>query len=123
MKKIAALFVFSALLVACSSEQYGAGISVEAPTVKVKDIVFNPSLQNKVVNLEGIIIGQCQRPKKCWFFLHDGTGSIFINQRPKPGGPANFYLPSSVGKKAKVTGVVTSNQDGLQVIASGVEVI
>lgn len=118
MKKIAAIFVLLLTLAGYSAEQYGAGVSNEITTVTVRDIVFDPSLRNKLVNLEGIIIAQCVSPEKCWFFLNDGTGNILINLKPE-----GFALPARIGKKARVTGVVTYTRGGLQIIARGVEVI
>jgi uncharacterized protein YdeI (BOF family) len=117
MKKATLLILISLLLITgCSVEQYGAGVSKEAPAVKVKDVVLNPSLQGKVVNLEGIITTQCGS-NGCWFFLHDGSGQIFIDLSTK-----GFSIPPKQGKKAKVTGVVSEGQSGMQIIAYGVEI-
>lgn len=117
MKKTALLILISLLfIVGCSVEQYGAGVSKEAAAVKVKDVMLNPSLQGKVVNLEGIITTQCAS-NGCWFFLHDGSGQIFIDLATK-----GFAIPPKQGKKAKVTGIVSEGQAGIQIIAYGVEI-
>ena len=111
--------IFSILLLttACSGEKYGSGVDPKAPLVTVKDVYMDKSLQGKVVNLEGEIISQCQSPDKCWYFMQDETGRIFVNLKP-----ANFTLPAAIGKKTKVIGTVQGTKDGLQVIAQGVKV-
>lgn len=109
-------FMFAVTSTGCSAEKYGSGVDKTLPTVKVKDIFLDSSLQGKVVNLEGVIATQCQS-SGCWFFLSDGTGRIFINLAPK-----GFALPPKTGKKAKVTGEVFRDQHNVQIIAHGVEI-
>jgi hypothetical protein len=109
----------------CAAEKYGAGINKDVPTVNVRDAMFNPAMNGKLVNLEGIIITQCQSPDGCWIFLRDGTGRIFITT--KPGGPNDpapppFTLPPRTGKKAKVTGTIHHTPQGIYMIAQGVEI-
>ena len=118
MKKL----IYSLLLMiiifttACAAEKYGSGINPDAPKVQIKDIMLNPTLLGKTVNIEGIIITQCQS-NGCWFFLNDGTGQIFIDLAPK-----GFSIPPRTGKKAKVTGVIQQNQQFFQIVAHGVEI-
>ncbi len=109
------LLLFTA---ACSGDQYGAGVDPQAPLVTVKDVYIDTSLQGKLVSLEGNIIGQCGAPEKCWYFMEDATGRIFVNLKP-----ANFSLPAAVGRKAKVTGTVLKTEDGYQVVAQGVQIL
>jgi uncharacterized protein YdeI (BOF family) len=117
MKRIlATIFIAFLFLSGCSTEQYGAGINKSAPAVKVKDVILNPSLQRQTVNLEGIIITQCQGDG-CWFFLNDGTGRIFIDLKP-----SGIKIPPKTGKKAKVTGVVVNEGGNYMVIGHGVEI-
>jgi len=100
----------------CANEKYGGEIDPKSPLVTVKDIYLNKDLLNKKVNLEGIIITQCQA-SGCWFFLKDSTGQIFINLAPK-----GFTLPPKTGKKAKVTGFVSNMGDNRVIIAEAVEI-
>jgi uncharacterized protein YdeI (BOF family) len=116
MKKLLLSLSFLFFIAACTTEQYGSGVNNEIKTVQVKDVIINQSYQGKTVNLEGIIISQCGT-EGCWLHLHDGTGQIYINMKPN-----SFSVPPKQGKKAKVTGVVMQNDDGVQIIASGVEV-
>lgn len=117
MKKTAFLILFFVLSIAgCSAEQFGEGVSKEAPVVKVKDVMLDSSFQGKVVTLEGIITTQCAS-NGCWFFLHDGSGQVFIDLATK-----GFSIPPKQGKKAKVTGVVSEWQSGIRIIAHGVEI-
>lgn len=118
MKKLIIVLILgiAMLISGCTTEKYGAEIRKDIATVKVKDIILNPSLQGQVVNLEGIVITQCMS-NGCWFFLNDGTGQIFIDLAPK-----GFSIPPRTGKKAKVTGVVQQNQNGFLVVAYGVEI-
>ncbi len=105
------------LMAACSDKQYGAGADSSAAAVTVKDVYLDRSLHDGLVTLEGTIIGQCGSPDKCWFFMQDGTGRIFVNLKP-----ANFSIPAAMGKTVRVTGVVQGAKDGYQLIAQGVEV-
>ena len=117
MRYLVLFFSILILAAACSGEKYGAGVDPQAPLVTVKDVYIDASLQGKLVNLEGEIISQCQSPDKCWYFMQDATGRIFVNLKP-----ANLTLPAAIGKKAKVTGTVLKTRDGFQVIARGVQV-
>ena len=111
------LFLFSVLITAgCSAEKHGGEINRELQTIKVKDVMLNPSLQGQTVNLEGIITSQCMS-NGCWFFLDDGTGQIYITLAPK-----GFAIPPRAGKMARVTGIVQQGQDGFQIVAAGVEI-
>lgn len=104
------------ILTGCKAEKYGTDISKTAPTVKVKDIMLKQSYTGQTVNLEGIIITQCQS-NGCWFFLHDGTGQIFINLQP-----AGITIPPKTGKKATVTGDVAFENGNFIIIARGLEI-
>ncbi|MEW5746148.1 MAG: OB-fold nucleic acid binding domain-containing protein [Nitrospirota bacterium] len=115
-KGMAALVLVMLLATGCSAEKYGLGVDSSSPTVMVKDIILKPELQGRQVTLEGKIISQCQS-NGCWFFLQDATGQVFINLAPN-----NFALPSRMGKKARVTGVVVAGPEGYQIVARGVEV-
>lgn len=115
MKKLL-FFALMFTLFACTAEKYGASVDKNAPKVLVKDVMLNPSYQGKTVNLEGKITTQCAS-NGCWFFLNDGTGQIFVDLATN-----GFAIPSKQGKNAKVTGVVSSGQAGIYLIAIGVEI-
>ena len=117
MKRIMMLIAAVCLTVACSGEKYGAGTDRSAPAVTVKDVYLDRSLHENPVTLEGTIIGQCGSPDKCWFFMQDDTGRIFVNLKP-----SKFTLPAAMGKKVRVTGRIEGARDGYQLIAQGVEV-
>lgn len=103
----------------CSGEQqYGSGIDLNVPKVTVRDVYLDHSLRNQVVTLKGTIITQCGAPDKCWYFMEDETGRILVNL-----APGNMVLPASIGKTAKVTGMVQGGRDGYQIIAQGVEIL
>ncbi|MEW6117300.1 MAG: OB-fold nucleic acid binding domain-containing protein [Nitrospirota bacterium] len=111
------VLVLGLFLSGCSAEKYGLGVDSSAPTVMVKDIILKPELQGQQVNIEGKIVSQCQS-NGCWFFLQDESGQVFINLAPN-----NFALPSRMGKRVKVTGIVARGREGgYQIIARGVEV-
>ncbi len=117
MKKLSSILLIIILFTtACAAEKYGSGINPDAPKVQVRDIILNPTLVGKTVNLEGIIITQCQS-RGCWFFLKDNTGQIFIDLSQK-----GFSIPPRTGKKAKVTGVIQKNEQFFLIVAHGVEI-
>ncbi|WP_068861300.1 hypothetical protein [Thermodesulfovibrio sp. N1] len=64
---LTSLIVFI-ILVGCKTEKYGSPINKNVPTIKIKEIMLNKSSIGQTVNLEGIIITQCQS-KGCWFFF------------------------------------------------------
>ena len=117
MKRIFMLLATVSLIFSCSGEKYGAGVDRDAAPVTVKDVYLDRSLHEGLVTLEGTIIGQCGSPDKCWFFMQDETGRIFVNLKP-----ANFALPAAMGKKVRVTGMIQGAREGYQLIAQGVEV-
>ncbi len=114
--RIALFFVLILIFAGCTAEKYGGEMKSSAQTVKVKDVMLNPALHGRVVNLEGIITTQCTS-NGCWFLLDDGTGQIYINLAPK-----GFSIPQKTGKLARVTGIVQQGQEGFQIIAEGVEI-
>lgn len=117
MKRLILLAALSCLLAACSSEKYGSGADSTVPAITVKDVYLDPSARNRPVSLEGIIIGQCGSPDKCWFFLQDDTGRVFVNLKP-----SGFSLPAAIGRKVKVTGIIQGDKREPQIVAQGVEV-
>jgi len=114
---LATVFLLIALVIAgCGGEKYGAGVDSDAQKVQVKDVFLQPQLLGQKVTLEGNIVTQCQS-NGCWFFLHDGTGQIYIDLAQN-----NFTLPSLPGKQVVASGIVARQKQSLYLIASGVEV-
>jgi uncharacterized protein YdeI (BOF family) len=118
MKRVLLLLSLLCATVACSGDKFGTGTDKAAPVVTVKDVYLNRSLHKNPVTLEGTIIGQCGSPDKCWFFMQDDTGRIFINLKP-----AKLSLPAAIGKKVRVTGMIQGAREGYQLVAQGGEVL
>lgn len=115
---IGALVLILGLIFGCSGkEKYGQEISKIAPLIKVKEIYLNPSLEGRVVNLEGEIVSQCFSAG-CWFFLKDGTGAILINLKPSN---LSITTKNKIGREVKVTGKVIKESD-YKIIANGIEI-
>ncbi len=114
MKKIFFILLLI-LVIGCGAEKYGSGVDKTVQKVSVKDVFINTTYQGKIVNLEGVITTQCAS-NGCWFFLKDDTGQIFVDLATK-----GFALPQRQGKKAIVTGTVSFGQNGVFIIAHGVE--
>lgn len=108
--------ICSVFLAGCSGEKYGLGVDPDASKVQVKDVFLKQELIGKKVTLEGNIVTQCQS-NGCWFFLHDGTGQIYIDLSQN-----QFTLPSLPGKKVIASGTVARAQQSHYLVASGVEV-
>jgi uncharacterized protein YdeI (BOF family) len=113
---LTAIFLSTLLLAGCGGEEYGAGVDSSAQKVQVKDVFFQPQLIGQKVTLEGHIVTQCES-NGCWFFLHDGTGQIYIDLSQN-----QFTLPSLPGKQVLASGIVARTKQSLYLIASGVEV-
>ncbi len=127
MNKILALILFlgfSTHILGCSPEKFGTEIKQDAPLTKIKEILTNPSMDGKVINLEGTIVTQCLA-SGCWFILQDETGHIFVSTNPNgpnDPNPPPFTLPPRTGKRAKVTGTVRYSSGTVYLIAKGVEI-
>ncbi|SHJ09591.1 Predicted protein YdeI with OB-fold, BOF family [Malonomonas rubra DSM 5091] len=118
MKQIlaTAIFLVTLFLAGCGGEKYGAGVDHDAQKVQVKDVFLQPQLIGQKVQLEGNIVTQCQS-NGCWFFLHDGSGQIYIDLAKN-----QFTLPSLPGRQVSVSGVVSREKQSLYLVADGVEV-
>ena len=115
---IGTIILILGLLHGCrGKERYGEEIGKDTPLVKVKDVYLNPTLQNKVVTLEGEIVSQCFSAG-CWFFLRDESGTVLINLAPSN---LSITTRNKIGRVAKVTGRVKKN-GGYEIIAQGVEI-
>jgi len=98
------------------TERYGESIRGTAPVVKVAEALADPSMEKKPVILEGTILTQC-RASGCWFFLKDSTGYVLVDLAPR-----NFKIPPSMGKKARVEGLITVEKGQVKIQARGVEI-
>ncbi|MDO9109331.1 MAG: hypothetical protein Q7U40_01640 [Desulfatirhabdiaceae bacterium] len=116
MKRIILVFVLIIAITGCSSEKYGGSVNKELPRTMIKDILLNPELEGKTVNLEGIIISQCAS-SGCWFFLKDATGQVLVDLAPH-----GFTLPPKMGKTVRITGIPEKRQGGMKIAAQGVEI-
>lgn len=116
MRTLIIALAATVLLSACSTEKYGTEVAADAPLVKVKDVILSPAYSGRTVTMKGIIITQCMT-NGCWLFLNDGTGQIYVDMAPR-----GFAVPPRTGKKATVTGLVAEDENGIRLIAYGVEV-
>lgn len=112
-----ALITALLLLSACGKEKFGAGIDPNALKVAVQDIFLKPELMGEKVTVEGTVFTQCES-NGCWFVLQDDSAQIYIDLSTN-----SFELPPMPGRKVKATGVVTSYQNNLLLIAQGVETL
>ena len=51
----------------------------------------------------------------CWFFLNDGTGTIYIDLLPN-----NFAIPPMVGSRVTVEGVVRAESGDVLILGTSV---
>ncbi|ADU65646.1 nucleic acid binding OB-fold tRNA/helicase-type [Desulfurispirillum indicum S5] len=111
-----ALVAISLLLVACGTKEevYGSGVNPAAPVITVQDAFFNKDLLETEVTMEGFIQTQCTS-NGCWFMLKDDTGQIFVDLSRH-----SFSLPARLGHDARATGTLTTYNNNLLLVASGV---
>ncbi len=103
-------------LSACTTEKYGKEVDRNLKKISIRDAIVDPSYVGKKLNLEGVIVTQCQAAG-CWFFLKDDTGIIYIDLSKE-----GFTIPPKTGKKALVTGTVVKREENIIIEASGVEI-
>lgn len=119
MKKLFFLLALSTALfsVGCGGgEQYGAGVDLNAPVVKAKDIFLTPELMGKKVTLQGSIFTQCQS-NGCWFVLQDDSGQIYVDLSKN-----QLTLPARLNRSASASGIVGNVQGNYMLFAEGVVV-
>ncbi len=84
-------------------------------TIAIGDILEQPSLYNGTsVLVRGKVVNECG--SGCWFFLDDGTGTIYIDLLPN-----NFAIPPMVGSTVTVEGTI--RMDGSDVYMVGTTVL
>jgi uncharacterized protein YdeI (BOF family) len=69
-------------------------------TVQIGAILENPAAYNgTTVLISGKVVNQCG--SGCWFFLDDGTGTLYVDLLPN-----NFAIPPMAGSKVTVEGTI-----------------
>ncbi|MCX6693564.1 MAG: hypothetical protein NT074_03300 [Methanomicrobiales archaeon] len=121
MKKTLILIVFACglagflITAGCTSpakEEVSGGNSINA--VKIGDILENPDSYNgRDVLINGKVVNQCG--SGCWFFLDDGSGTIYVDLLPN-----NFAIPPMIGSKVTVEGSVLVNGTDVSILGTSV---
>jgi len=107
---VGAATIISAGCLSQTAENTGTGTPV-----KIGDILENPGTYNgTTVVVSGKIVNEC--PSGCWFFLDDGTGSLYVDLLP-----SNFVIPPMVGSRVTVEGII--QVEGKDVTLVGTKVI
>lgn len=117
---MAGLF-FLLYLTGCSGpDVYGPGVDPELPTVQIRDVLFNPDVQDTQITIQGSIVSLCPS-RGCWFYLEDSTGRILVDL-----SQTNITLPYRqgrvIGSTATVSGFAAMNQGQPMMQATGLEV-
>jgi uncharacterized protein YdeI (BOF family) len=90
-------------------------LSTSGNIVKIANIFENPETYNgTTVLISGKVANQCG--SGCWFFLDDGTATIYVDLLPN-----NFAIPPMLGSKVTVKGTI--RVDGKDVSMVGTTVI
>jgi uncharacterized protein YdeI (BOF family) len=83
-------------------------------TVKIGDILENPGAYNGTkIAISGEVVNQCG--SGCWFFLDDGSGTIYIDLLPN-----NFAIPPMRGSKVTVVGTVLVEGEDVSILGTSV---
>jgi uncharacterized protein YdeI (BOF family) len=105
-----AIIIMSAGCLSPTAENTGTGTPV-----KIGDILKDPaSYKGTSVVVTGKVVNQC--PSGCWFFVDDGTGSLYVDLLP-----GNFVIPPMVGSRVTVEGTI--QVEGKDVTLVGTKVI
>lgn len=109
------LLAGSLVLAGCTSTAGdGKHRDTSLPTVKIGDILDNPKNYNGTsVLISGKVVNQCG--SGCWFFLNDGSGSIYVDLLPN-----NFAIPPMLGSKVAVKGDVLVEGGDVSILGSSV---
>ncbi len=96
-------------------DKYGKALDAELAYETVGTILSNPAnFLDKEVGLKGKIATECG--SGCWFYLDDGTGSIYVDL-----APGNFAIPQRTGRVVKLWGRVVKDEERIVIYAQGVE--
>lgn len=103
-------------LAGCKREdKYGKALDANLPYETVGSVLANPAqFLDKEVALKGKIVKECG--SGCWFYLDDGTGSIYVDL-----APGNFAIPQRTGRVVMLKGKVMKDEERIVVHASGVQ--
>jgi uncharacterized protein YdeI (BOF family) len=83
-------------------------------TAKIGDILENPATYNgTTVLISGKVVNQCG--SGCWFFLDDGSGTIYVDLKPN-----NFAIPPMMGSRVTVEGSVLVNGKDVSILGTSV---
>jgi uncharacterized protein YdeI (BOF family) len=87
----------------------------DAAPVTVKELIDrSQEYAGRTVTLTGKIITEC--PQGCWFFLNDGTGSIYIDLQP-----AGLTIPQKIGARVTLRGKIKGSGGNLQILGEEVK--
>jgi uncharacterized protein YdeI (BOF family) len=105
-------FLIAAGCTSHAKEEVSGGNSIN--TVKIGDILENPASYNgTTVLINGKVVNQCG--SGCWFFLDDGSGTIYVDLLPN-----NFAIPPMLGSKVTVEGSVVVNGRDVSILGTSV---
>lgn len=89
------------LLSGCTNAKQSYGTTVSNFEQKsVKDLFSGGVSPSQTVMVEGKITTEC--PVGCWFYLDDGTGSVYVKL-------PDFILPQITGARVRVYGTFYNN--------------
>ena len=84
------------LMAGCTTAKQSFGNPIPSFEQKsVKDLFSTAIPQSMVVMVEGRITTEC--PAGCWFYLDDGTGSVYVTL-------PDFIIPQIAGSRVRVYG-------------------
>jgi uncharacterized protein YdeI (BOF family) len=87
----------------------------DALPVTVRELIDrSQEYAGRTVTLTGKIVTEC--PQGCWFFLNDGTGSIYIDLQP-----AGLTIPQKIGAQVTLRGKIKGSGGNLQILGEEVK--
>ncbi len=101
-----------------NGSSYGKAISSN-PAVTIKELQSNKNKYlGKTVKIEGTITEVCQQ-MGCWFYVNDGTGTIYVDL----GMKGNFTIPKNSAKShVIVEGTLKGDNGTLSIMGAGVKI-
>lgn len=101
-----------------NSNIYGQAISSNS-VITIKELQSDKNKYlGKTVKIEGTITEVCQQ-MGCWFYVNDGTGTIYVDL----GMKGNFTIPKNSAKShVIVEGTVKYDNEALLITGSGVKI-
>jgi len=113
---ILASAIMISFLTGCGEKEKTFGQKItEGALTPIGDILSNPGrFEDKAVKIQGRVTDVC--PAGGWFFLKDGTGTIYVNLHP-----SYFAIPQVRGSGAVAQGRVRKEGTQIEVIGEGVQ--